>query len=83
MIRTPLHIDTWATIEEIYAHRYMERHHPIDATELYDTLRVANESAARSHVGYADSSIYFRAPLTTEEGANGDYHRRTHECADQ
>ena len=83
ILRTPLHFDAWAAIEEIYARPYMEMNRPVDETDLYDTLRMANEDNAQVEFGYAAGNIYCRAPLKTAGGANGHYPRRAHEDHDR
>ena len=61
----------------------MTRYRPSTTANLYKTLRITNENAKKSQLGYTENNIYLVAPLTTSEGAGGHYVRIANGDADR
>ena len=73
--RTPLHFNTWTTINDIYRNPYVTRRHPTSAQELYGVIRMTSDDIVQVQYGFAEHDIYFRAPMGITDGVSG-YHRR-------
>ena len=64
-LRTPIHINAWTTVADMYQHPYIQRHRPISARDLYQALRIVDRKMTLFEYGIGESNLYFRAPMPT------------------